>query len=258
MTVILASPRAPHQNEHAQAMQVGLRAHGIDAKVTHRAEPGSQETVICWGWRVGQVHRAAGADVLVMERGYLGDRFAWTSLGWNGLNNYATVPLAPNDGGLRFNAHFGQLLKPWNPEGDYVLICGQVPGDQSLKGQDLKPWYAAQAAYYRAAGHEVRFRPHPLAARRERPAVVPGAPTLEGSLEDALAGARLVVSYNSNAGVDALLAGKPAHVEDPGSMAWDATVPDRMPWLAKLAWRQFTLDEIRSGFAWEHVRDGRA
>src|ERR1044072_4148985 len=158
MTIILASPTSKHQTEHAQAMLAGLEMHGVKARIGHRVMPGTEERVVCWGWRIGQQHRAAGSDVLIMERGYLGDRFVWTSLGWNGLNNYATVPEPPCDGGVRFRAHFGHLLKPWNPQGEYVLICGQVPGDQSLRGRDLYPWYEAQAAYWAERGHQVRFR----------------------------------------------------------------------------------------------------
>jgi hypothetical protein len=260
MILIQASPSARHQNEHAQALQAGLAAVGEPSRIVHRLQPEQADgakAVACWGWRHGAAHRQNGSDVLVMERGYLGDRFAWTSLAWNGLNGYGRVPEPPQDGGMRFRAHFGHLVKPWNPDGEYVLICGQVPGDQSLKGQDLVPWYAEQAARYRDAGHAVFFRPHPLAARRGPIPSIPGAPTLTGELSAALARAHLVVTYNSNTGVDALLAGKPTHVEDRGGMAYGIGQAERMDWLARLAWRQFTLDEIHSGFAWEHVRDGR-
>jgi hypothetical protein len=75
-----------------------------------------------------------------------------------------------------------------------------------------------------------------------------GADTIKGGLSDALAGAELVVTYNSNTAVDALLAGKLIHAEDEGSMAWGWK--DRAEWAARLAWRQFSMDEIRSGFAW--------
>jgi len=73
-----------------------------------------------------------GRDVLVMERGYIGDRTHWTSLGWNGLNGRARVPLAPADGGARFERNYSRLMHPYNPAGHYALIIGQVPGDASL------------------------------------------------------------------------------------------------------------------------------
>lgn len=256
---ILANPGALHQASHAQAMAEGFAAHGRAVRIQASTVAAPTRVVCCWGWRVGQRMKAAGHQVLVMERGYLGDRFAWTSLGWNGLNGYASVPACPDDGGARFDEHFGKLLQPWNPAGEYVLLVGQVPGDASLRGRDMGPWYADAAARAAAAyGLPVRFRPHPMALVRGLGRQVPGAPTLGGELRDAVAGAAVVVTYNSNTGVEAVLAGKPTVTEDQGAMAWPvaahrigdlAAEPDRKAWAEELAWRQFTIDEIRSGFA---------
>jgi hypothetical protein len=232
-----------HQAAHAKALAKGMAAHGVKVKTGY---PATQH-VACWGWRRGKVLRDAGHDVLVLERGYLGDRFAWTSLAWNGLNNRGTAPVI-DDGGERFNRHHDGLLQPENHGGDYALIIGQVPGDASLQGLDLTEWYADQAAKYPGA----RFRPHPLAHRRAHVYPVTGADTIVGTLQEAMQGASLVVTYNSNAGVDALLAGKRIHVEDCGSMAWQ--VGDRETWAHQLAWRQWSMAEIESGAAWEIVR----
>ena len=246
---IIANPRAPHQVRHAEAIRQGFARHGVKCRVSHGATV-EDETVVCWGWRQGKVWREMGKSVLVMERGYIGDRMGvWSSLAWNGLNNRGTVPPVPEDGGARFRAHHDGKLQEWNPAGDYVLIVGQVPGDASLQGRDLSGWYAQQAA--RDWGLPVRFRAHPLAHRRGPVRPVPGATTMNGELADALAGAAHVVTFNSNTGVDSLLAGKVTHVDDAGSMAWNVT--DREQWAYRLAWRQWTLDELASGFALEHV-----
>lgn len=262
---ILANPTAEHQASHARAMAEGFAAHGIAATVRQSGPTVPTSMVACWGWRLGQRLRNAGHEVLVMERGYLGDRFKWTSLGWNGLNGYATAPEASDPPGqyARFEMHFGHLLKPWNPDGRYVLLIGQVPGDASLRGRDMGPWYedAAKRAA-EAYGLPVRFRAHPMALVRGMGRKVVGAQSLAGELEAALAGAAVVVTYNSNTGVDAVLAGKPIVAEDAGSMAWPVAAhqigegrdePDRLAWARRLAWRQFTMDEIRSGFALDVV-----
>jgi len=73
-----------------------------------------------------------------------------------------------------------------------------------------------------------------------------------GPLAKALAGAAVVITWNSNTAVDAILAGKNTTAADKGSMAWE--VSDREAWAHALAWRQFSQDELTSGFAWEHLR----
>lgn len=254
---ILARRGSDHQESHAAALAEGFRAHGIPVELVYSLEQVRTEHVACWGWRAGSQLRAQGREVLVMERGYMGDRFAWTSLGWNGLNNRAQFGIS-NDVGARFRKHFGHLLQPWNPAGDYVLLIGQVPGDMSLRGRNLAPWYAEQAA--RAAALfklPVRFRQHPEAVRRGIRQEVRGTTAMGGDLQPALAGAAVVVTFNSNTGVDSLLAGKPTLVGDEGSMAWDVAnlltpgkEPDRESWAARLAWCQWKMDEIRSGEAW--------
>jgi hypothetical protein len=255
LTIYAASAR--HHTEHADALAEGLKAHGVAVKLAATSYRARSKLVACWGWRIGRGLRAQGHEVLVMERGYMGDRFAWTSLGWNGLNGRARF--APRDDPARFAAHF-PAPQPWKAGGDYVLLIGQVPGDASLGGMDLTFWYertAKQAAL--VYGKPVRFRPHPLARARQK---VKLAATLGGTLAEALEHAQVCVTFNSNAGVDAVLAGVPTIACDIGSMAYPVTarrlgetyVPDREPWAARLAWCQWSLEEIRSGAAWEAIR----
>ena len=254
---VVSSPRAEHQLTHQSAMLEGLRAHGVDA-IANIGGAVTTDYVACWGWRRGQVLRAEGRSVLVMERGYLGNRFEWTSLAWNGLNNRGTFPTISDPS--RFKEHF--KLQPWKTGGDYVLLMGQVPGDMSLQGRDLTSWYnEAVIEAQRAYALPVKFRPHPLALKKGYKNIPFGATLATGTLEDSLAGAAVVITYNSNSGVDAVIAGVPTVVSDSGSMAVDVAAdkvgrffrPDREQWAAELAWKQWSLDEIRSGFALEHL-----
>lgn len=249
---VIGNPRAAHQLSHQQALSAGLRKHGLQVAEAANEHQVRTRRVACWGWRIGKRLREAGHSVLVMERGYIGDRFAWTSLGWNGLNNRATVPPVPDDGGDRFNANHAERMKPLDPDGDYALLIGQVPGDASLQGIDLNPWYAQKAAVVaKETGLPVKFRPHPLARQRSQVSAVPGTQMLHGELADALAGAAVVLTYNSNTGVDGILAGKRVTADDEGSMAFSVT--DRKRWAYRLAWRQWSLEEITSGYALDHV-----
>ena len=256
MTVV-AAPRAGHQAEHQTAMARGLAAHGIEP-VLSIGGPVATHHVACWGWRTGKALRAAGHEVLVMERGYLGDRFAWTSLAWNGLNNRGDFGNVPNDGGERFAQNFS--LQPWKEGGEWVLLLGQVPGDASLQGKDLGRWYTRAAmAANNAYEMPVLFRQHPRAAAKgfhQEPHYTHQA---VGTLESALARSAVAICWNSNAAVDAVISGVPAVTMDEGAMAWDVTAhrigdiarPARETWAARLAWKQWKLTEIESGFALE-------
>jgi hypothetical protein len=253
---IVVVPDFRHQTDFAAALSEGLAAHGITARVIPEGQEPETELVACWGWRIGEQLHAQGKRVLVAERGYLGDREVWTSLAWDGLNGRGIF--GPVGDQKRFDP-FRNLLQPWKPAGAYALIIGQVDGDASLGGRDLAPWYCEMARSFAPA----RFRPHPVSVERGQDYPIDGAPRLDGSLADALARAHVVVTWNSNAGVDAVLAGKPTIAFDCGSMAWpvathyssiDTTEPDRERWAASLAWKQWSHDEIRSGFAWDSLR----
>lgn len=253
---IIASRTAYHQVQHALSLKAGLERNGISANVVGSGiEAAHSPIVACWGWRAGIKYREAGKQVLVLERGYIGDRFSWTSLGWNGLNAHAKMPII-DDGGNRFRKYHSSLLKDRDySTNDYVLLIGQVPGDAALRGLNLSSWYQQMKEdCERIYSLPVRFRPHPRAPAGAYPK------SLEqhtGDLADAMLNARAVVTFNSNTAVEAVLAGKSALSFDDGSMAREVTSHvlgddyngDRMDWAHKLAWKQWQLSEIEDGSA---------
>jgi hypothetical protein len=255
---IVASSSARHQFEHAQALKAGLARHNIVAKIHQSASHATEEIVACWGWRAGALLKTLGKRVLVMERGYVGDRFKWSSLGWDGLNGNAVMPEI-DDGGSRFRAHFSHLLRETSHEGEYVLLIGQVPRDAALAGRDLTSWYLdTSAACERVYGLPTAFRAHPRAPAGSYPKSLM---TVTGDLADNLQDAAVVVTYNSNTAVDSVLAGKATIAIDRGSMAWDVTAHtlgeyyegDRLRWAYQMAWKQWSMDEISDGSALERV-----
>lgn len=258
MIDIVAEPNMAHHVSHAHALQVGLERHGVESRIRAPWQGVEADTCACWGWRLAAPLVRAGKRVLVMEHGYIGDRKQWTSLGWNGLNGRAQFAQARDE--KRFDAHFDALYKPWQPGGEYALLVGQVDGDASLYGMDFCAWAVRAAGQIRKhIGLPVMFRPHPVAIEFGQPQTIGGAKTLRGHLADAIAGAAVVVTFNSNTATEAMLAGKPTVTLDPGAVAWPVAAheyriqdePDRLTWAREVAWRQFTMEEIRSGFAWE-------
>jgi len=254
---IVSSLRAKHQLEHQKVLAEGLKVLGIQPLLCFFVERVTTPIVACWGWRNGIILRERGHDVIIMERGYIADRFAYTSLAWNGLNGHADFPDYPDDGGERFRS-MGVEIKPWKTGGDYALILGQVPGDASLQGLDLMPWYEDVAEQIDIKhGLPVHFRPHPDVMSKGIMQNVQGTVPSQGTLQEALSGAAFTVCFNSNSSVDSVLAGVPCIVGDRGSMAYDMCGksvkeiirPDRTDWAHQLAWKQWSLDEIKSGEA---------
>lgn len=254
-----------HQSEHAEALKKGLKQVGHHGRIAIHGQRINTKLTACWGWRLGARLRSEGHEVLVMERGYIGDRFSYTSLGWNGLNGYASFPEYEQTDDKRLQDMKVELL-PWKNEGEYSLILGQVPSDASLRGIDLCPLYRKWASELRQAnGLPVFFRPHPDVLRRGIRQDVEGAPTLGGSLQEAFSKAITCMAFNSNSTVDSVLNGIPTIATDEGAMAWDmcghhageTKKPDREAWLRKLSYTQWAMSEIESGFPLVKLMEGK-
>ena len=251
--IVLYHNTSQHQRHWIGCFSEGLKRHNV--KHTISGSPAACDIGVVWGVRNMMADR-----VIVMERGYFGDRLKNTSCGWGGLNGRADFNNkdSPSD---RWGKH-GVEVSPWNSDGSYVLLIGQVAGDMSVDGVDLQSWYSETAQRIRLpTGMPVVFRPHPLSRTGQS---VPGCYTRNCDLQKVLDSAYACVTYNSNAGVDAVFAGVPTVAMDMGSMAWDvsghdvddiAYMPDRTQWLNNLAYCQWTESEIRTGDAWEHLND---
>lgn len=255
MITIISNGRAEHQIKHQKALSQALTKLGKAHNLSYNSMTRHKGDIACWGWRVGNKYREEGRNVLVMERGYIGDRFKYTSLGWNGLNGHADFPEYPDDNLKRFHEH-GGVLKPWRTGGDYILILGQVPGDASLQGKDLIPWYEEKAREAKEIYDiPVYFRPHPDCARKGIVQEVSGTIRSTGDLQSALDGALFTIAYNSNSCLDSVLNGTPCFAGDKGTMAWELCShdlkeiirPSREKIVSKIAWTQWTIEEIRSG-----------
>ena len=232
------------------------------------------DIAICWNTRqMDKLKRYAKIkDFLIFENAYLnniqGKDKEWVSLGWNGLNGRADFcnENSPND---RWKKHFddGRLLKYSN--GEYILIPLQIKGDQSLRFVDNKltyQWICEEIRKY--TDLPIVIKDHPTRPGSQPKVVsVPNVRylNLRHPIEEVIKNAKVVVTINSNAGVDAILGGKPVVSLDEGSMVWDISdhdftklnVPtwyDRDQWCNNIAYAQWHPDELRSGEAWDHLK----
>jgi hypothetical protein len=214
--------------------------------------------------RIFRQQRERNLDVVVLETGYInrGDGEAHHyAAGFNGLNGraYFRNSNMPDDRAKKL----GVELKPYRDEGGSVILCGQVPWDASVEGTDHLAW--CQETVERLRGftdRRIKFRPHPDVRASMRP--LWGCETSLGTLAEDLKTAHAVVTFNSNSGVEALIAGVPVFAADCGSMVWSVANrslisidvpnrPDRRQWLNDICYAQWTLEEFRSGEAWTHL-----
>lgn len=146
--------------------------------------------------------------------------------------------------------------------GGEILICGQKGGDSQhpFTRQQIDQWARGVAvALRRVTRRKIAWRPHPLDGYP-----IGGVDRIswpgEESLASALSKAHAVVTYNSTAGLDALIAGVPVVAFGPAvygelaecdvSFIDDLEVPsveDRRALLARVAYTQWTVEECRDG-----------
>jgi hypothetical protein len=252
-----------HARNWIVAFQEGLKKHGFkDVKWLNSNNYKPCDLAVIWGARHPNIiegQRIHYGDYLILERGYFRDRKAFASCGYNGLNGYADF-LAEDSPPDRWEKH-GIQIAPWKTDGYYILLMGQVNGDQSLRNSNISIWYQKTINEIREITEmPIYYKPHPL-SRQQAIHNVDGF--MNGSLEDAFKGAYMAVTFCSNSGVDAILNGISLIAMNQGSMAWSMArneitmrryFPDRTQWLYDLAYKQWTLEEYENGTAWEHLK----
>lgn len=265
---VVFSTRSEHQSAHAKACFKALKklGHEVQLCTSHYQVKRDFNNVVIWGWRESQFHK--NKNICVLERGYVGDRFKYTSIGFNGLNGLATFYTIPSNVNEtnRYECLISNKFDEWNPEGEYALICGQTPGDMSLRGKDLMPWYKEIVKKINAnhPGLEIRFRQHPNLTKKGIVQEVEGTVHDTQEYADSFKNSKFVCVFNSNSAIDALNFGKPIYVEDQGSMVYsvanhslfnmDFSEPNRKSIFENLMWTQYNLEEIESGFPLKHCQ----
>lgn len=168
----------------------------------------------------------------------------------------------------------GLTLKEWKKDGKYILICCQRDGGWSMDGQQLMPWLIRTITQIQKVSDRpimVRFHPgdknqqthkRSLARYRMRGVTISSSSNI---LQD-FSMAHAVVNYNSSPAVAAAIEGIPTFVLDPSrSQARDVSHHnlenienpkdfDRETWVHKMAQMHWSLDELKDGTAWKHLR----
>lgn len=213
---------------------------------------------------IWEYFRKTGRNVIVLEVGGIQRGTTW-KVGLNGINRDAYFGTSGMDG-IR-SRDLGLELKPWKEKGEHVLICGQH--DKSLQWKDMprmSDWVMATIeTIQKYSDRPIVFRPHPRCKldhieRQYRNVYRQDPLQITGTYDDynlSFSNAHAVVSWSSNPGPQAVIAGVPVFV-GPSSLAYPVgntdlskiehpDTPDRTQWLNDYAWSEYTIDEISAG-----------
>jgi hypothetical protein len=224
----------------------------------------------------------------VIETPLLNRRTDRLNTSWRvGLNGYLNrsaewALLTPADAEHRL-ADMNISWPGWknNQDGHVVLVL-QLPGDASLRGQDINEWaFDSVTRLRKVTDKKIVIRSHPLCSDRgfhdhtdlavrilssgmggiqlSDGAVVPWKKELEN--------AYCTVTYSSGMAVDSVLSGIPTIACDDGNFAYGfstnavedveslrlATRGEIEQWLNFLAGCQWSVGEMRSGAAWQYL-----
>jgi len=238
----------PHYRR--ECFLAGLKHCGFEVDATPLQAPTPRDVLLVWNRSprndlLAKRYEAAGARVVVVENGYIG---ADTT----GRQHYA-MALGHHCGAGTWNegpedrwSRLGVELRPWRRSGTEIVVMPQR-GIGPTGVRMPTGWTEDVARRLRKiTDRPVRIRPHP---GKERP-----DPRAD------LSRAHAVVIWASGAGIKSLVYGVPVFHEFPlwiGAAASRANIGsietplygDRLPMLRRLAWAQWSLDEITSGEA---------
>ena len=254
-----------------ESFRLGLISHGETVFAYQHGERCQQQNAVMFGWgklrnnEVCKNQLTIGGKVLGINFGAVRRDRGYYVAGWNGPSNLGQYynEKSNSDRWDVLDLH----TTPWGWwKGSKIILACQVPTDGSVQSIDIIDWCRrATLEIRRYTDREIIFRPHPLA--REITPSIPGTTRSERSFQEDLHEAWAVVTYNSTSSGLAVLEGVPVFSLNEQSFAWGVSShelsqienparPNRWQWACDLAYVQWTLEEMRSGLAWDHLKRG--
>lgn len=243
----------PQPHYRSDVFLAGLKAAGFTVGAV--PDPRPSDLLVIWN-RYGEFDvqarrfERAGAQVLVVENGYLGKDA-------NGRQHYA-IALGGHNGSGRWRIGgperweaLGIELKPWRASGDHIVVRAQ-------RGIGT-PLMASPVGWHTMMAQRLRLQTKRPIVVRQHPAQAPEQPSLEQQLE----GGHALVTWASSDAGKALVMGVPVFYCAPHLVCSAAcrrgigdlenpSLGDRLPAMTALAWAQWSLEEIGRGepFKW--------
>lgn len=251
MKIALHHNGTDHQVAAMKAMRKGLKKSGHQVVYTNTKT--KVQADLHFIWSIKNLGCVSG-DYIVLEAGYvsantgnyLKDRNHFISFSINGLHGLGKKhPDAPSSD--RWDK-LGIALKPWRQsERKLGLLVGQHPLD-AVTGKSYEQWMRNTKSKLDILGNPYIYRDHPL--------IKPCDETLAEQFDRV----DHVITYCSTTAVEAVFEGVPTVAYADSSIATPVTsrtieedfwVNDREAWCHQLAYRQWKLEELVDGSAWE-------
>jgi len=271
-----------HEGYPHHAARAGLSACGYDVSPKYPPEGDNSRLLVTWTlWShsykaiCANKHASLGGRTLCMENEWvksplrkywqLAERVGRTP----GINGWGAIPQIDDDG-KRWRS-FGIQLLPWRKDSDgFILVCPQ----RGVKDNDPEITHGASwteeviKKIRKCSDRPIHWRPHPGApGKATLPLQKRGISVVDPRLPLSVAvrGAHTVVVYSSTAASTAIISGIPVVYDGPRIMAHELAggikdvenppMADREPVLHKLAYGQWSDDELASGEAFSYYAD---
>ena len=218
-------------------------------------------------------YRKQGKPVIVVEVGGLRRNLSF-KIGINGINRDADFANQEFDD-KRWPL-FKHELRPWNPTGDLIVICGQQDTSEQWNGlPKMSNWIEQQIQEIRKyTARPILVRPHPRNIitfdENKFKNVKVRLPKRDfrtyddTDFKETLEGTWAVVNHSSNPAMEAVMKGIPVFVSK-SSLCHDVgnikladintpAMPNRLAWANKLAYTEWFEVEIEQGLPWARIR----
>ena len=223
--------------------------------------------------RIWDRYRSQGKPVIVLEVGGLRRNKSF-KIGINGINGDADFANQEFDD-QRWPL-FKHELRPWNPTGELIVICGQHDTSEQWRGMPkMSIWIAQQIREIRKyTSRPILVRPHPRnqinfdESKFENVKI--RMPKRDFSTYDdtdfkaTLGRTWAVLNHSSNPAIESVINGVPVFVSQ-SSLCLDVgntniadintpAMPNRTSWANKLSYTEWFQNEIEQGLPWSRIK----
>lgn len=263
--VVYATEKGNKRGEHiARACVEGLQTCGVDVLFERSFDGHAKgDVAIAYGWTHKPVFDVYPHFVF-WDLGYWGRR---SREGIDGeyhrfsIDDWDTaesiVPGKPSDRWKRL----GVDVKPWVSDAynrNYILLAGMSGKAARTHGYEPGVWETQHAEILRKQGFNVILRKKP----NKRTIV-------QGTIQEALIDAQLLVTHHSNVALDALVEGLPIYTIKGVArrlssqsieplMIFNPSKASRLQLFQDVAYCQWTMREVKNGDWWQYVQNAYA